>query len=57
MWMGSPELTSSVASSRRKSCGANVTPSNSGWIFASWVQQASRRRRIVVASGRIRLMS
>jgi hypothetical protein len=35
MWIGRPLLTRSVAKIRRKSCGVNRAPANSGWVWAS----------------------
>jgi hypothetical protein len=48
MWMGSPELTRSVAKILRKSWAENVVPTNSGWVLASSVQHLRRRRQIVL---------
>src|SRR5260370_30604748 len=41
MWIGSPLLTRSVASSLRKSCGVKPAVPNSGW----WPARSVQRRR------------
>ena len=39
MWIGSPLLTRSVASSLRKSCGVKPAVPNSGWLSARSLQR------------------